>query len=86
MSISSNKSTVISDSKIIIGSAELPSIKIDKTEEKKNLLINRVELRFRIDHFGASTPNRLDVKKKIAALQSSNEKLTIIKHLSTYFG
>ena len=35
MSISSNKSTVISDSKIIIGSAELPSIKIDKTEEGK---------------------------------------------------
>lgn len=62
------------------------SFKIEKTEEKKNPLINRIELRFRIDHFGASTPNRLDVKKKIAALQSSNEKLTIIKHLDTYFG
>ncbi len=62
------------------------SFKIELLEEKKNPLINRVELRFRIDHFGASTPNRLDVKKKIVALQSSNEKLTIIKHLSTHFG
>ena len=62
------------------------SFEIEITEEKKNPLIDRIELTFRIDHFGASTPNRLEVKKKITALQGSDEKLTIIKKLKTHFG
>ncbi|TKJ18100.1 MAG: 30S ribosomal protein S24e [Promethearchaeota archaeon Loki_b32] len=62
------------------------SLNIEITEEKKNPLIERTELTFRIDHFGKGTPNRLEVKKKIAALQGSDEKLTIIKKLDTRFG
>lgn len=62
------------------------SLNIEITEEKKNPLIERTELTFRIDHFGAGTPNRLDIKKKIAAMQSADEKLTIVKHLDTQFG
>jgi small subunit ribosomal protein S24e len=62
------------------------SINIEITEEKKNPLIERTELTFRIDHFGTGTPNRLEVKKKIAAMQGSNDKLTIIRNLETHFG
>ena len=62
------------------------SLNIEITEEKKNPLVDRLELTFRVDHFGAGTPNRLDVKKKIAAMQGSDEKLTIIKDLDTRFG
>jgi len=62
------------------------SLNIEIIEEKKNPLIERTELTFRIDHFGKGTPNRLEVKKKIAALQGSDEKLTIIKKLDTHFG
>ena len=62
------------------------SLNIEITEEKKNFLIDRTELTFRVDHFGAGTPNRLDIKKKIAAMQNSNEKLTIIRRLQTNFG
>ena len=62
------------------------SLNIEITEEKKNPLVDRLELTFRIDHFGAGTPNRLEVKKKIAAMQGSNENLTIIKNLETHFG
>jgi small subunit ribosomal protein S24e len=62
------------------------SLNIEIKEEKKNPLIDRVELTFRIDHFGEGTPNRLEVKKKIAAMQGSDEKLTIIKKLKTHFG
>ena len=61
-------------------------LNIEITEEKKNPLIDRKEIIFRIDHFGESTPNRLGVKKKIAAMQGSDEKLTIIKNLDTHFG
>jgi len=59
---------------------------IENIEEKKNPLIDRIELTFRVDHFGASSPNRLDIKKKISALQGSDEKLTIVKKLDTHFG
>lgn len=62
------------------------SFEIEIIEEKKNPLIDRIELTFRVDHFGASTPNRLDIKKKISALQGSDEKLTIVKKLDTRFG
>ncbi len=55
-------------------------------EEKKNLLINREELQFKVEFFGKGTPNRLDVKKKLAALRTSKEKLTIITKLRPYFG
>ncbi|MFX1364428.1 MAG: 30S ribosomal protein S24e [Promethearchaeota archaeon] len=62
------------------------TLNIEIMEEKKNPLIDRTELEIRIDHFGEGTPNRLEVKKKIAALQGSDEKLTIIKKLDTHFG
>ena len=62
------------------------SLNIEIIEEKKNPLIDRTEISFRIDHFGKGTPNRLDVKSKIAAMQGANEKLTIIKRIKTHFG
>ncbi|MFX0046615.1 MAG: 30S ribosomal protein S24e [Candidatus Hermodarchaeota archaeon] len=62
------------------------SFTIEILEENKNPLIDRTEIKFRIDHFSESTPNRLDVKKKIAALKNANEKLTIVRKIHTHFG
>ncbi|MFW9825469.1 MAG: 30S ribosomal protein S24e [Candidatus Thorarchaeota archaeon] len=62
------------------------SLEIEIKEEKKNPLIDRIELKFMVNHFGQGTPNRLEIKKKIAAMQASDEKLTIIKKLSFHFG
>ena len=62
------------------------SIEIEILEEKKNPLIERTEYKFKIDHFQQGTPNRLDVKKKLAAMQGADDKMTIIKKLQTYFG
>ncbi len=62
------------------------SLNIEIIEEKKNPLVDRTEIQFKIDHFGTGTPNRLDVKSKLAALQGANEKLTIIKKLKSHFG
>jgi len=61
-------------------------LNIEILEEKKNTLINRIELRFKIDHFGEGTPNRLEIKKKIAKMSKANEKLTIISDIKTIFG
>ena len=62
------------------------TLQIEITDEKKNPLIDRTELTFRIDHFGEGTPNRLDIKKKIAAMQGSDDKMTIIRKFNTVFG
>ncbi|MHA1292132.1 MAG: 30S ribosomal protein S24e [Promethearchaeota archaeon] len=62
------------------------SFNIEILEEIKNPLIGRIEIKFRIDHFGQGTPNRLEVKSKLAAMKASNEKLTIIRNMKTRFG
>ncbi len=62
------------------------TLNIEIIEEKNNPLVGRTEITIRIDHFGKGTPNRLVIKKKIAAMQGSDEKLTIISHLETHFG
>ncbi len=62
------------------------SFNIDILDEKKHPLIKRVELKIKIEHFGNGTPNRLEIKKKIAASQGANEKLTIVKKIKTHFG
>lgn len=62
------------------------SFEVEIIKEEKNPLIERTEIEFRLDHFGAGTPNRLEVKKKIAALKNSDEKLTIVKQIKTHFG
>jgi small subunit ribosomal protein S24e len=62
------------------------SFKIEILEEKKNPLIDRLEIKFRVDHFGKGTPNRLELKNKIAAMKNANENLTIIRKLKTNFG
>ena len=62
------------------------SFDIEILQEKRNPLIDRIELQVKINHFGNGTPNRLDIKKKIAAMKSSDENLTIIKKIETHFG
>ncbi len=62
------------------------SFDIEILQEKKNPLIDRLELQIKINHFGKGTPNRLDLKKKVAGLKTSDENLTIIKKIKTHFG
>lgn len=62
------------------------SYKLETLEEKKNPLIDRVELTIKIEHFGKGTPNKLDLKKKVAASQGVDEKLTIVRKIKTNFG
>ena len=62
------------------------SFKIEILKETKNPLIERLEIQFRIDHFGKGTPNRLELKNKIAAMKNANENLTIIRNIKTNYG
>ena len=62
------------------------SFDLEIVEDSKNPLIDRVEIKINIKHFGKSTPNRLDLKKKVAALKNAKESLTIVKNIQTNFG
>ncbi len=59
---------------------------IEIIEEKKNELVNRLELKFKLDNKGKRTPNRIDFKKEIAAQKTVDENLTIIRNIKTHFG
>jgi small subunit ribosomal protein S24e len=55
-------------------------------EVKENKLLKRREIRFEIEHLGTGTPNRLEVKNKLAALQTAKPELTFIIDIKTVFG
>ncbi|TXT66882.1 MAG: 30S ribosomal protein S24e [Promethearchaeota archaeon] len=59
---------------------------IEILNKKTNPLIERSELEIRIDHFGEPSPNRLEIRKKIAGMEGADEKLTIVRNISSHFG
>jgi small subunit ribosomal protein S24e len=62
------------------------SFEIEIKEAKKNPLIDRKEIKFHINHPNMGTPNRIDVKKKLAAMETADESLVFIKNIRTIFG
>jgi len=62
------------------------SFKINIIESKHNPLVNRREVHFKVEHPTSGTPNRVELKKKIAALETADENLTFIKSIRTSYG
>jgi len=62
------------------------SYTIKITKEVDNVLIQRKEIEFTINHPESGTPNRVDVKKKIAALKTADENLVFVKSIKSAFG
>lgn len=59
-------------------------IKINEVIENK--ILHRKEVHFEIEHLGAGSPNRIEVKEKLAAMQTANVALTFIKEMQPVFG
>lgn len=55
-------------------------------EKKENVLLNRTEIEAEITHFKEPTPNRAQVKEKLAAMLSADKNLIVIKKLDQTFG
>lgn len=55
-------------------------------EEKENVFFNRTDLRFIVKYPQTGTPNRLEVKAKIAALKAADENLVFVKELQARMG
>ncbi len=54
--------------------------------EKENQFFNRTDIAFRITYPTAGTPNRIEVKKKLAALKAVDENLVFVKYMRSRMG
>lgn len=61
-------------------------MKVEIVDKVENPLLKRVELKFRVDHAGAPTPRRLEVRPQLAALLGVAEDLVVIDKLSSTHG
>lgn len=58
---------------------------IKNIEKKENKLLNRTEAVIEIDHPGDSTPNRIELIRKIAAKLGTKEEMIAIKRVESTF-
>jgi small subunit ribosomal protein S24e len=61
-------------------------LKIDILRERDNKPVGRREIDFRIEHIGGTTPSRVDVKAKLAALLNADPSCVAVKVYRTKFG
>ncbi|TFG19479.1 MAG: 30S ribosomal protein S24e [Promethearchaeota archaeon] len=62
------------------------SFKLNIIESKINPLMPRREVHFKIEQSTSGTTNRIELKKKIAALETADENLVFVKKVKTSFG
>ena len=58
---------------------------LEVIEEKDNVLLNRRELKLKIDH-NAATPSRMEVKKNVAMKYNVDPDLIVIDKMKSEFG
>lgn len=61
-------------------------MKVEVIKRTENPLLKRVEVEFRIDHAGAPTPSRLEVKPQLASLLGVSEDLLVIERFTSSHG
>ena len=61
-------------------------MKVEILSEKENKPLGRKEIAFQIDHIGASTPSRADIRSKIVAQFNADASSVAISTLDTNFG
>ena len=61
-------------------------MKVEILSERENKPLGRKEIAFQIDHAGASTPSRADIRSKIVAQFNADATAVAISTLDTNFG
>lgn len=61
-------------------------MKVEIVDKVENPLFKRTELKFRVDHAGAPTPRRLEVRSQLSTLLGVAEDLIVIDKLSSSHG
>ncbi|OED29649.1 30S ribosomal protein S24e [Methanosphaera sp. WGK6] len=55
-------------------------------EKKENPLLNRTEIKFECEYPAEGTPNILDVKHKLVALEDSSNDLLVVDNMKPNYG
>ena len=61
-------------------------MEIQITETKDNPILHRKELHFEISYLGRGSPNRIEVRDKLAAMETAEPGLTFVKSMKGLFG
>ena len=61
-------------------------MKVEIVERKENPLLQRMEIKFRVDHSGQATPKRMDVRAQLAAQLSVPQELVMIEKIASTYG
>lgn len=61
-------------------------MKIEILSEKENKPLARREIEFRVEHRGAATPSRVDIRDKIVAQFDADASRVVVRTLNTKFG
>jgi small subunit ribosomal protein S24e len=61
-------------------------MKIEISEKVENPLLQRTEIKFKIDHSNGPTPKRLDVRTQLAGQLGVPEEVVIIDKLASMYG
>ena len=61
-------------------------MKIEITEKKENLLQERTEVRFTVDHTGEATPTRKAVIDEITKMTKAKKGTVVINNIDTQYG
>jgi small subunit ribosomal protein S24e len=61
-------------------------MKVEVVEKTQNPLLQRTEIRFKVDHAGGPTPKRLDVRAQLASQLGVPEELVVIEKLASLHG
>ena len=55
-------------------------------EKTENPLLNRTEIKFECEYLAEGTPNLLDVKHKLVALEDSSNDLLVVDNMKPSYG
>jgi small subunit ribosomal protein S24e len=61
-------------------------MKIEIVKRSENPLLQRADVRFKVDHAGQATPKRLDVRAQLATQLGVPEELIVIEKLASTYG
>jgi small subunit ribosomal protein S24e len=61
-------------------------MKIEILSERENKPLARREIEFRVDHAGAKTPSRADVRDKLVAQFDADSSTVVVRIMKTAFG
>jgi len=62
------------------------AVKLEIIDQRRNELLKRLEVKFRIDHEKGGTPTRIQVRQSLAAMLDVDEEKVYIKKIETKTG